>query len=590
MFDEKKEAKVSFLIVQTTLLNCSGYLFHNREELNHMHHQMFKPRSARRTALILILTLIFSSFAVFAQDEKEEKKPKKRKVSKESVKSVYTRWKDEDVRWIITDEERKTFNALRTDDEREQFIEQFWLRRDPDPDTDSNEYREEYYQRIAYANEKFTSGIPGWKTDRGRIYIMFGKADQVESHPSGGSYDRPTWEGGGTTSTYPFEIWWYRYIEGVGSDIEIEFVDPTGSGEYRIARSPYEKDALLYTPNAGLTLAEQLGLSSKADRIAYGMFGPGGQGNNQMFGTRAKDQPFEKLATLVALQRPPRVKFNDLAALANESELPKASFDILAAGMNINLLRVTDTAVLTSFTVQLENQDLVYKEIGGLPQAAINVYAKITNVAGRRMGQFEDVVTSSFTPEALEIGMQLKSAYQKNIVLQPGNYKVDLVVRDVNSGKTGVIKQGFTVPKFDEGKLSTSTLILASKIEPLNGRLPSGQFVLGSLKVIPNATGEFKQDQALGIYMQVYNIAIDQATLRPSVDIEYVISQKDKEVIRIKEDGKNGLSTINSQQITLARLIPLKGFKSGFYDVQVIVKDNVANQTITTDKDTFQVK
>jgi GWxTD domain-containing protein len=545
----------------------------------------------RGYALVMVFAMLISSLSVFAQDEKKEK-PKKQRKSTESIKSVYKRWIDEDVRWIITDEERKTFNLLKTDDEREQFIEQFWLRRDPDPDTDVNEYREEYYQRIAYANEKYTSGIPGWKTDRGRIYIMFGKPDQVESHPSGGSYDRPTWEGGGSTSTYPFEIWWYRYIEGVGSDIEIEFVDPTGSGEYRIARSPYEKDALLYTPNAGLTLAEQLGLSSKADRIAYGMFGPGGGGGQggQLFGMRAKDQPFERLATLTALQRPPRVRFNDLAALANESELPKASFDVLFAGLNINLLRVTETAVLTSFTVQLDNQDLVYKESGGLPQAAVNIYAKVTNVAGRRMGQFEDVVTSSFTPEALEVGMKKKSAYQKNIVLPPGNYKVDLVVRDVNSGKTGVIKQGFVVPKYDEGKLSTSTMILASKIEPLNGRLPSGQFVLGSLKVMPNATGEFTQDQSLGVYMQVYNVAIDQATLRPSVDIEYVVTQKDREVMRIKEDGKNGLSSINSQQITLAQLIPLKNFKPGFFDVQVFIKDNVANQMITTDKDTFQVK
>ncbi len=552
------------------------------------HWKSFPRRSARVTALCLIFSMVFSSLAVFAQDEKQGKK---RKESKESVKSVYKRWMDEDVRWIITDEERKTFNSLKTDDEREQFIEQFWLRRDPDPDTDVNEYREEYYQRIAYANEHYTSGIPGWKTDRGRMYIMFGKPDQIESHPSGGSYDRPTWEGGGSTSTFPFEIWWYRYIEGVGSDVEIEFVDPTGSGEYRIARNPNEKDALLYTPNAGLTLAEQLGLSSKADRIAYGPFGPSGNGmgGGQLFGMRAKDQPFERLDLLARLQRPPKVKFNDLAALG-ESDLPKASFDVLSAGMNINLLRVTETAVLTSFTVQLDNQDLVYKEVGGLPQAAINIYAKITNVAGRRAGLFEDVVTSSYTPEALEIGMQQKSAYQKNLVLPPGNYKIDLVVRDVNSGKTGVIKQGFVVPKYEEGKLSTSTLILASRIEPLAGRLPSGQFVLGSLKVIPNTTGEFKQDQTMGVYMQVYNVSVDQATLRPSVEIEYVISQNGKDVMRIKEDGKNGLSTINSQQITLARLIPLKTFKPGLYDVHVLVKDNVAGQTVMTDKDTFQVK
>ncbi|MBL8192142.1 MAG: GWxTD domain-containing protein, partial [Acidobacteria bacterium] len=214
-----------------------------------MLHRLFTRNAARRTALFLIVTLLVSSLSVFAQeDKKKQDKDKQKRAAEEKLKSVYKKWVNEDVLWIITDEERKTFNSLKTDDERENFIEQFWLRRDPDPDTDANEYREEYYQRIAYANEHFTSGIPGWKTDRGRIYIMFGPPHQKESHPSGGSYDRPIWEGGGSTSTYPFEIWWYRYIEGVGSDVEIEFVDPTGSGEYRIARNPNEKDALLYTP------------------------------------------------------------------------------------------------------------------------------------------------------------------------------------------------------------------------------------------------------------------------------------------------------------------------------------------------------
>src|SRR5205823_10796766 len=106
-----------------------------------MQNRFFTRNSAQRTALLLIVTLILSSFSVFAQERKDEKKKKNDKAGKESVKSVYKRWKDEDVRWIITDEERKTFDALKTDDEREQFIEQFWLRRDPDPDTDTNEYR-----------------------------------------------------------------------------------------------------------------------------------------------------------------------------------------------------------------------------------------------------------------------------------------------------------------------------------------------------------------------------------------------------------------------------------------------------------------
>src|SRR5215510_9926780 len=224
----------------------------------------------RKTAgivLIAIMTggIVPGSFArqKDSKDQKEgkEKDPNARK-KKEELKSVYKKWLDEDVSYIITDEERKAFKALKTDEERDQFIENFWLR--PDPDTPENEYKEQYYERIQYANEKFSSGIPGWKTDRGRIYIRFGKPDEIESHPSGGSYERPSYEGGGSTSTYPFEIWWNRYIEGIGSDIEIEFVDPTGSGEYRMARNPDEKDAMINVPGAGPTLAEQLGFETRA--------------------------------------------------------------------------------------------------------------------------------------------------------------------------------------------------------------------------------------------------------------------------------------------------------------------------------------
>ena len=557
----------------------------------------FKHSTLRRVSQFLILVLFASSFSVFAQDKdpkKQKEQDKRRKEQekagrKETLSSVYKKWMNEDVLYIITDEERSTFKSLKTDDEREQFIEQFWLRRDPDPDTDINEYREDYYQRIAYANENFASGIPGWKTDRGRIYIMFGKPDEKETHPSGGSYNRPTWEGGGTTSTFPFENWWYRYIEGVGSDIEIEFVDPTGSGEYRIARSPNEKDALLYVPNAGLTMSEELGLSSKADRIAgYSSNNQGGSG--QLFGQRAKDQPFERLAQYTALQRAPKVKFKDLEAYAGESDSPKINVDVLSTGMAINFARVTDSAVMTSFTLQLDNSDLVYKSRGGIQEAAANVHARIINVSGRRVGLFEDVVTSSYLPEQLEGGQKAKSVYQKDLMLPPGTYKVDLVVRDVNSGRTDIKHQGFVVPKYDEGNLSSSTLVLASRIEPLNGRLATGPFVRGQFKVIPNATAEYKQDQTLGVYMQVYNVAIDQATLRPSVDIEYIITQsgKDKELVKIKEDGKSGLSTLNSQQITLARLMPLKQLQPGTYDIAVKVTDNVTGKTFTR-KEAFTI-
>ena len=172
--------------------------------------------------------------------------------------------------YIITDEERQAWKRLQTDEERQNFIEQFWLRRDPTPDTVENEFKEEHYERIAYANEHFPAGVPGWKTDRGKMYIMYGKPDEIEAHPSGGSYDRPQDEGGGQTSTFPFETWRYRYLEDIGQEVIIEFVDTCMCGEYHMTLDRSEKDALLYTPNAGLTQSEEMGMSSKANRFSGG--------------------------------------------------------------------------------------------------------------------------------------------------------------------------------------------------------------------------------------------------------------------------------------------------------------------------------
>src|ERR1700732_340511 len=167
------------------------------------------------------------------KEQRKEQKQKARKTLKE-LDSQYRQWLNEDVIYIISPEERNAFLQLDTNEEREQFIEQFWLRRSSNPDLPDNDFKEEHYRRIAYANAHFASGIPGWRADRGRIYITFGPPDEIDSHPSGGTYERPFAEGGGETSTYPFEDWRYRYIEGIGNDVEIEFVDTTLSGEYHM--------------------------------------------------------------------------------------------------------------------------------------------------------------------------------------------------------------------------------------------------------------------------------------------------------------------------------------------------------------------
>ena len=189
---------------------------------------------------------------------------------KAELKGEYKKWLDEDVRWIISDEEERAFKSLANDEERDQFIEQFWLRRNPNPDSNDNEFRDEHYARIEYANEHFAAGKPGWLTDRGHIYIAFGKPDSIDSHPSGGSYQRPVEEGGGETSTFPFETWHYRYLPSVGDNVDIEFVDSCMCGDYHATIDRSEKDALKHTPGAGLTQYEEMGQSKKADRFSGG--------------------------------------------------------------------------------------------------------------------------------------------------------------------------------------------------------------------------------------------------------------------------------------------------------------------------------
>ncbi|HEX8560398.1 MAG TPA: GWxTD domain-containing protein, partial [Pyrinomonadaceae bacterium] len=441
------------------------------------------------------------------------------------------------------------------------------------PDTELNEYLEEHYERVAYANQHFASGMPGWKSDRGRIYIMYGPPHEKETHPTGGGYERPYNEGGGSTTTYPFEVWFYRHLPGIGSGIEIEFVDPTGTGEYRIARSPDEKDAMLNVPGAGLTLMEQLGLSSKTDRVANrGAFGYSGPG------AREQDSPFSRLILYTDLQRPPQV--NDvleksLLATASTGAEDTSALDVAT---KVDFYRASDERVMTAITVQTDNNDLTFKDVGGVQTAKLNIYGRVTNLSGRRITSFEDPVTTTATVDELSSARDRKSAYQRVLPLAPGNYKVDLLIRDINSGAATVKAIGFEVPKFTAEKLGASTLVLAVKLQALNDQLP-GMFSIGPYKVVPNVSGTYKRGQDVGIYMQVYNAGIDQTTLRPAVDVEYVLLKDGKEVFKQAEDWRGNSDA--GQRLTLARLLPTSNLAPGEYEIVVRVRDKVAGQSLT---------
>jgi GWxTD domain-containing protein len=499
----------------------------------------------------------------------------------------YKKWLDEDVAYIISDDEKATFKALANDEERENFVEQFWTRRNPDPRSGDNAFKEEHYRRIAYANEHYTSGIAGWRTDRGRIYVMFGKPDEIESHPTGGSYNRPYNEGGGQTSTFPFEKWWYRHIEGVGDDVDIEFVDRSMSGEYRMALLPEEKDALINVPGAGLTLAEEMGMSDKSQRAYFNPTSWNDPNSPQNYLRSAKDSPFSRMERYFSLQRPPQIKFEDLKGMVTT----KVIYTALPYDYKVDYIRLSSDRILVPITIELSNKDLEFKKQLDFNQATVNVYGVVSNLTGRIMREFEDVISVEYLDQYFEYGKNKKSEYQHIVALPPGQrYKLELVLKDVNSKSAGTATIGLNVPKYEEGTLQTSSIILANSVSAAPSNSDQfEQYVIGDMKILPNVKTEYLAGQNLIPYMQIYNMEIDQTSQKPSLDITFTVKSGDKIVEEFKGNPANSEQFFYGQRVVLLGKIPLKNIVPGKCSLEIRVLDIISNRTVTTSTD-FKVK
>jgi GWxTD domain-containing protein len=504
----------------------------------------------------------------------KDKKRNEEKLKKE-LETPYKRWLNEEVTYIITDEERKAFGRLQTDEERQQFIEQFWLRRDPTPDTEENEYREEHYRRIAYANEQFASGWPGWRTDRGMIYIKYGPPDEREEHPTGGTYDRPIEEGGGTTTVHAFEKWRYRYIDGVGTDVNIEFVDPSMTGEYHMTMDPSEKDALTLVPGAGLTLYEQLGLANKTDRF------------NRTDGTRlgtgsmplpASMNQFTRLEQFTNLQKVPQTKFKDLEALVTSS----VKFNLLPMQVHADFIPVTNASTLAYITVQFVNKDLQFKQKEGLAEATVNIYGRITSLTRRPVNSFDNTVSVNVPTEMLQKAGESKNIYQTAVPLAPGRYRLSIAAKDLVGNNASTYEVALDVPHLDDDHLTASSLILADTIEKVPTRsIGTGMFVIGTSKVRPRLDSTFHRNEKMGIYLQLYNFEPDEKTKKPEGTVEYEIvkSGSNEKVFEFSEEAAKG--TGGASQIVVEKLLPLQDLEPGQYTLKINATDKKRNQTVT---------
>jgi len=513
----------------------------------------------------------------------DREKLRHQKEIRQELKGSYKKWVDQDVRWIITDQELQAFKSLSNDEERDQFIENFWLRRNPNPDSPENEYRDEYYRRIAYANEHFPAGKPGWMTDRGHIYIAFGKPDSIDSHPSGGNYERPMEEGGGSTSTFPFEVWHYRYLEGVGDNIDVEFVDSCMCGDYHMTIDRSEKDALKHTPGAGQTLYEQMGQAKQADRFSGGGLEQLGAG--PMTGQNQSKQ-FDRISMYAKMMAPPVVKFKDLEAYMATSKIltgPPFLFDV-----RTDYVKVTDDTVLVPITVQIRNRDMTFTVKDGVATGTVNILGRVSTLNHRAVQTFEDPVSVQVPAELLSRTQGNTSVYWKALPMRPGLYKVDIVIKDVNApDHIGTWRRSLNVPKYEDDKLSASSLILADQMERVPSKdIGAGNFVIGNTRIRPrvpasiSAPVTFHRGQSLNFWMQVYNLGIDEKSKQNSAMVQYQITDLATNKLLLDTQESTLKISPNSDQVTLERSLPLASLQPGKYSVTITVNDSVGKQQI----------
>ncbi len=355
--------------------------------------------------------------------------------------------------------------------------------------------------------------------------------------------------------------------------MEFEFVDTCGCGDYHVTLDPDEKDALAKVPGAGPKLAEELGITTKAQR---------GRGEPSLFGGNSQSKMFDKMDQLARAMAPPPVKFRDLEEIVNS----KIRYDLLPFDVQIDYVKASSDTVLVPITIQVANRDLTYVAKDGVQHASVNIFGRVTTLTGRIAQTFEEPLRLDQPQGLFESFIGNASVYQKMLPLRPGLYLLSVVLKDVNGDKLGSVRQKILVPEFSDDKLASSSLIVADVMEMAPAtEISAGNFVIGKDKVRPRVASngkpaKFKRNQKVNLWMQVYNLAVDQQTKKSSATVVYEIRDvaTNKPVIYLTETA--GQLVNRGDHVTLHQSLAPNKLEPGLYEVTIKVNDLVSKQTI----------
>jgi GWxTD domain-containing protein len=473
---------------------------------------------------------------------------------------AYQAWLSQDVVYNITREERSVFLKLANDAEREQFIEEFWVQRNPDRDSLENVFEEEHYRRILFANEHFGTFVPGWKTDRGRICILWGPPDEIEARPAGGKCPGGPEPDGTASTKLPWDTWLYRYLEGFGADVKLDFVywkdaeKDLPMGDYVLTTDPCEAAVSRMSPGPAIFTLEKAQDSSTSQS-----------------GTAEKTP---RLELVVKAQRAPTVKFKDLEAVTS-SRIVRKQIDVRH---QIDSLRATDFAAVVSFTIEIPEKQISLQASDGTRIGQAEVFGRVLDEANNRIVEmFEATVSRERLDSAGTPAPDSWASYQTFRTLRAGVYRLELAVKDVVSGNCGTATTEFAIPQYNGGELAASSLILGDRTE--------SEFAMksGMPEVRPRPSGEVASGGKLDVFLQAYELSVDEKSNGNNASIVYTVRTDGRDVWRevstSEELGQRG------EEVTIERSLPVASMEAGKYRLQIEINDHVKGRIVSREAD-----
>lgn len=450
---------------------------------------------------------------------------------REPLSAAYRQWLDEVVPYIITPAEKEVFLQLRTEKGRGEFIESFWRKRDPNPATPDNEAKLEYYRRIAQANKLFsTSGIAGWRTDRGRIYILLGPPKEVQR-------DFGSQASGLSAFTGPKETWQYWDLPNpkLPYNMEFVFVDRFGTGSYVLDQS-FRTDR---GRNAPLDAASVTFRFDAMENLS-----------------EALKNPFENLGNLKGV----------ITA--------EVDYDLVPFRWEEFAFKGAPKKDFLAMLIEVPYASMPVKKGEGADLISLNLTVNVSDALGRIVfGTSRDVNFRRTAADAANTDDR-NLDLQASLFLEPGTYTFHLRVLDNYSGRMGTSHREVVVPDFDSGGLALSDLILSA--QPIDATRPAGEKSPGSSLSSLSLGGAFsdlRSSDDLNLYFEAYGLSLDPATGMHRFAAEYALMRKGETLARIPAAQA---TPAPDRDCRLRNSFRLKDIKPGDYVLRAKITDAVS--------------